>query len=184
MPRVLTSFLTFHWAAAFALFAMACVMGGDGGAARALAMLGLTESGLPDFANGSASMLLPLASAICGMLFFWAFATCMFSDTDAEGDGDVLRMAFASAALLISLLMICGSVNFVAGLYPAVAVHLAALLASYLAIQAERLAAMMSASPSQGDIRAAARLMALGAAHISTLSRLSGRTDANFGGGR
>jgi hypothetical protein len=184
MPRVLTSFLTFHWAAAFALLAMACVMGGDGGAERALAMLGLAQSGLFDPAYGSASMLLPLASAICAVLFFWAFAICMFSDPDAEGDGDVLRMAFASAALLISLLMVYGSVNFVAGLYPAIAVHLAALLASYLAIQAERLAAMMSASPSQGDIRAAARLMALGAAHISTLSRLSGRADANFGGGR
>lgn len=183
MPRVLTSFLTFHWAAAFALLAMACVMGGDGGAARALAMLGLTGS-LPDFAGDSASIFLPLASAIYAMLFCWAFATCMFSDPDAEGDGDVLRMAFASAALLISLLMVYGSVNFTAGLYPAIAMYLAALLASYLAIQAERLAAMMSASPSQGDIRAAARLMALGAAHISTLSRLAGRADANFGGGR
>lgn len=128
MPRVLTSFQTFHWAAAFALLSMACVMGGDGA---------------------------------------------------------VLRMAFASAALLISLLMICGSVNFVAGVYPAVAVHMEALLASYPVVQAERLAAMMSVSPNQGDVRAAARFMALGAAHVSTLSRISGRADANFlGGGR
>lgn len=184
MPRALTSFLTFHWAAAFALLAMACVMGGDGGAERALTMLGLTESSPLDPANGSAAMLLPLAAAICAMLFFWAFATSMFSDPEGEDDSDVMRMAFASASLLISLLMICGSLNFVAGLYPTVAVHLAALLATYLAIQAERLSAMVSASPSQGDIRAAARLMALGAAHVSTLSRLSGRADANFGGGR
>jgi hypothetical protein len=180
MPRVLTSFLTFHWAAAFALLSMACVMGGNGGAAQALGMLGLAEGDL--LAHASATPLLSLASAVCAMLFFWAFAASVLGDPAAEG-GEVAGMAFASAALLISLLMICGSVNVVAGLYPAVAVHLAALLASYLAIQAERLAAVISASPGENDIRAAARIMALGAAHVSMLSRLSGRTDANFGGG-
>ncbi len=184
MPRVLTSFLTFHWAAAFALLAMACVMGGEGGAAHALAILGLAGSGLLDPALFPVSAFLPLASAVCAVLFFWAFVTSMFSDPEEEGGGDVVRMAFASAALLISLLMICGSVNVLAGVYPAVAVHMAALLASYLTIQAERLSVIMSASPSENDIRAAARIMALGAAHSSMLSRLSGRADANFGGGR
>jgi hypothetical protein len=183
MPRILTSFLTFHWAAAFALLSMVCIMGGNG-AAQALGMLGLGENDLAGPAGISASAFISLASALCSMLFFWAFATSVFSDNEVHGDGDVLRLAFASAALLISFLMVCGSVNFVAGVYPIVATYLAALLASYLAIQAERLAAMMSVSPSGGDIRAAARLMALGAAHSAMLSRLSGRDDSTFAGGR
>lgn len=182
MPRILTSFLTFHWAAAFALLSIACVMGGDGGAAQAMNMLGLTANELFDPAGASASALLALASAVCSVLFFWAFATSVFGDPEADGEGDVLRMAFASAALLISLLMICGAANVAGGVYQTAAVHLAALLASYLAVQAERIAAFMSASPSEGDIRAAARLMALGAAHSTMLSRLSGRA-ANFAGG-
>ena len=180
MPRALTTLLTFHWAAAFALLSMACVMGGSG-AAQALSMLGLAETGLLE--GDTSASLLSLAAAVCAVLFFWAFVTSVVGDPEAEG-GDVVAIAFASAALLICLLMVCGSVTFVTGLYPAVAVHLAALLASYLAIQAERFAAVMSATPSENDVRAAARIMALGAAHVSTLSRLSGRADANFGEGR
>lgn len=180
MPRTLTSFLTFHWAAAFALLSMVCVMGG-GGAEQALSMLGLAEAGLID-GGGATAALLSLAFAVCAVLFFWAFVTSLMDDPGAEGD-DVAGMAFASAALLATLLMICGAVTFVAGLFPAVAVYLAALLASYLAIQAERFAAVISATPSESDVRAAARIMALGAAHVSMLSRLSGRADANLGGG-
>jgi hypothetical protein len=184
MPRILTSFLTFHWAAAFALLSIACVMGGDGGAAQAMSMLGLAANDLFGPAGVFASALLSLVSAVCSVLFFWAFATSVFSDPEVDGDGDVLRIAFASAASLISLLTICGAANVAAGVYQTAAVHLAALLASYLAIQAERIAAIMSASPNEGDIRAAARLMALGAAHSTMLSRLSGRAGANFAGGR
>jgi hypothetical protein len=181
MPRALTTLLTFHWAAAFALLSMACVMGGSG-AAQALSMLGLAQTGLLDGGSAAATLLSP-AAAVCAVLFFWAFVTSVLGDPEAEGS-DVVAIAFASAALLVCLLMICGSVTFVAGLYPAVAVHLAALLASYLAIQAERFAAVRSAAPGENDIRAAARVMALGAAHVSMLSRLSGRADSNFGEGR
>ena len=61
------------------------------------------------------------------------------------------------------------------GLFVTSAVALAALLASYLAVYAERWAVSFFAAPDDADLRAAVRVMAAGAAHSAMLTRLSGR---------
>jgi hypothetical protein len=181
MPHILTSFLAFHWALAFALLAVVCVMGGDGGAVAALDLLGVSLSH-SNLEGGVAPKLLSLAFTIGSVLFAWAFLTAFFSDEAVEGNDDVMRMAFGSAGGVLSLVLICGTAQGAAGVFPVVAAHLAALLASYLAIRAENWSVSISGVPGEADIRAAARIMALGAAHGSMLARLSGRPDADIGG--
>ncbi|TIU62714.1 MAG: hypothetical protein E5W15_29815 [Mesorhizobium sp.] len=59
-----------------------------------------------------------------------------------------------------------------------------ALLASYVAVTAERRSALAAAmNLPQGNVRAASR-MAMGAAHSSLLSRISGRPESKPGGRR
>lgn len=181
MPHILTSFLAFHWALAFALLAIVCVMGGDGGAVAALDLLGVSLSH-SNLDGGVVPALLSLAFTVGSVLFAWAFLTAFFSDQMVEGNDDVMRMAFGAAGGVLSLVLICGTTQGATGLFPVVAAHLAALLASYLAIRAESWSSSMSGVPGEEDFRAAARVMALGAAHSSMLARLSGRPDANMGG--
>jgi hypothetical protein len=59
-------------------------------------------------------------------------------------------------------------------------VQLAALLASYVAMLAERRSALAATVPGTGEVRAAAHVMAKAAAHNSALSRISGRPDTNL----
>ena len=56
-----------------------------------------------------------------------------------------------------------------------------ALLASYVAVIAERRSAVAATVPHQGDIRFVAHRMARGAAHTSLLSRISDRLDGKPG---
>jgi hypothetical protein len=185
MRHFLTSILAFHWAAAFAVLAMVCVSGGDTGAAGALNLVGVT---LPGFGGAPATgpafaAFLSLAFAVVSVLFFWALLTTFGGDRTGDDD-QVIRMAFAAAACVLTLLLVVGAVQGAGGLFSVVSAHLSALMASYLAIYAERWSASLSDVPDEDDLRAAARVMAAGAAHSSMLSRLSGRADLTPDGGR
>ena len=57
------------------------------------------------------------------------------------------------------------------GLFVTSAVALAALLASYLAVYAERWAVSFLSAPDDADLRAAVRVMAAGAAHSAMLTQ-------------
>ena len=84
---------------------------------------------------------------------------------------------------LASLILIGGAARGFGGVFVVVAVHLAALLTSYIAILGERWVAV-AREPGAQEARAAARGMARGAAHSSMLARFSGRAEDRTTGGR
>jgi hypothetical protein len=176
MRRILSSVLAFHWMAVFALMAAVCAIDVDGGIGSALDLLGVTGTDPYRLHAGpGVSGLLAMGFAVVSVLFCWACVTVFFGDpADPAGD-EVMRIAFGAATIALSLTLLGGALLEIGGLLPIIASHIAALLASYAAIHAERWAAA-SAEPEEGaDIRAAARVMALGAVHSSLLSRLTGR---------
>ncbi|WP_095091848.1 hypothetical protein [Mesorhizobium sophorae] len=184
MRHVLTSFLALHWAIVFALLAFICI-DGNRGVAAALGVLGATIEGTRFIDLDNAIVVAPLATAllVVAVLFFWAFVETLINDATSQAVDSVARIAFISASGVLSLIVVGGAAQGINGLFMVVAVQLAALLASYVAMLAERRSV---AAVAQGDIeiRVAAHGMAEAAAHNSLLSLISGRTGPNPRGGR
>lgn len=186
MRYILTSFLALHWAVAFALLAFICI-DGNRGVAAALGVLGVAiqNAHFVDLENAVVVAPLAVALLVVAMLFCWAFVETLISGApDPRAVDSVVRTAFISASAVLSLVLVGGAAQGINGLFMAVAVQLAALLASYVAMLAERRSAFAAAVPARADIRAAAHLMAKDAAHSSLLSRISGRSDAKPRNGR
>ncbi|WP_137931121.1 hypothetical protein [Mesorhizobium comanense] len=182
MRHLLTSFLSAHWAIVFALLAVICI-DGNRGVAAALGMLGVAAESARLVDLESVVVVAPLATAllVVSVLFFWAFVDTLMNDAGSPGADSVVRIAFISASGVLSLIMIGGAAQGINGLFMVVAVQLAALLASYVAMLAERRSAVMA---DEGDVRATAHSMAKAAAHNSLLSLISGRTGSDGKGGR
>lgn len=184
MRHVLTSFLSVHWAIVFALLALIC-MDGDRGVAAALGVLGVTIESARFVDLKNIVVVAPLATAllVVSVLFFWAFVDTLINDGISQGVDSVVRIAFISASGVLSIILIGGAAQGINGLFMVVAVQLAALLASYVAMLAERRSAAVS---DDADVRATAHSMAKAAAHNSLLSLISGRnqTGAKGKGGR
>jgi hypothetical protein len=185
MRHVLTSFLTLHWAIVFTLLALICI-DGNRGVAAALGVLGATIEGARFVHLDNVVVVAPLATAllVVAMLFFWAFVETLINNAASPGADSVARIAFISASGVLSLIVIGGAAQGINGLLMVVAVQLAALLASYVAMLAERRSVVVAAAPSEGELRAAAQSMAKAAAHNSLLSLISGRPGSNPTGGR
>lgn len=184
MRHVLSSFLALHWAIVFALLALICI-DGNRGVASALGVLGATVEGTRFVDLDNVIVVAPLATAllVVAVLFFWAFVETLINDATSAGAHSVARIAFISASGVLSLIVIGGAAQGINGLLMAVAVQLAALLASYVAMLTERRSAVAAAASGEGEIRAVAHGMAKAAAHNSLLSLISGRTGSNPKGG-
>lgn len=182
MRHVLTSFLSVHWAIVFALLALICI-DGNRGVASALGVLGVTVESARFVNLENVIVVAPLATAllVVSVLFFWAFVDSLINDAASPGADSVVRMAFISASGVLSMILIGGAAQGINGLFMVVAVQLAALLASYVAMLAERRSA---AASDDADLHAMAHSMAKAAAHNSLLSLISGRTGPNGKGGR
>ena len=182
MRHVLTSFLSVHWAIVFALLALICI-DGNRGVAAALGVLGVTVESARFVNLENVIVVAPLAIAllVVSVLFFWAFVDSLINDAANPGADSVVRMAFISASGVLSMILIGGAAQGINGLFMVVAVQLAALLASYVAMLAERRSA---AAYDDADFHAMAHSMAKAAAHNSLLSLISGRTGPNGKGGR
>lgn len=182
MNRILTLFVCLHWAVVFvALTLLAGLHGGENFAA-VLAAIGIRFSvdAMPEPAGLCA--LLAVGFGIVASLFLWALVTGLLDRRVEESETDeVARLAFGGAVAVFTLVFLgCAAGAEVIGLYRSMALEIGALLASYLAICAERrMVAAVSASNRTG---AAARTMALHAAHDSLLARLGG--GRRSGGGR
>ncbi|UVC13132.1 hypothetical protein [Mesorhizobium onobrychidis] len=182
MRHILSSFLALHWAVVFALLAFICI-DGNRGVAAALGVLGvvLQNTGFVDLEKAVVVAPLAVALLVVAVLFCWAFVETLFSDpTNPDAADSVVRVAFISASGVLSLIVVGGAAQGINGLFMAIAVQLAALLASYVAMLAERRSALAATVPGTGEVRAAAHVMAKAAAHNSALSRISGRPDANL----
>ncbi|MER8438225.1 hypothetical protein NKH36_16190 [Mesorhizobium sp. M1312] len=182
MRHILSSFLALHWAVVFALLAFLCI-DGNRGVAAALGVLGVAvqDTRFADLENAVVVAPLAVALLVVAVLFCWAFVETLFSDPrNPDATDGVVRVAFISASGVLSLIVVGGAAQGVNGLFMVVAVQLAALLASYVAMLAEQRSALAAAIPGTGEIRDAAHVMAKAAAHNSALSRISGRPDANL----
>jgi hypothetical protein len=172
MPRLLTLFLVFHWAVLFSLLAGLAVFGGQDGAANGLTFFGIDMSG-QDFFIVSVPVMKAAVSfgfAICSVLFWWAFVAFLVSPGNRVAGEEVLRMAFAAASGLMTLMLVVGAIKATAGLFPAMAAHFAALIASYVAIRAEQ---QLNPEPEADgeEVRLAARVKAIDASQTARLSR-------------
>ncbi|WP_287367107.1 hypothetical protein, partial [Mesorhizobium sp.] len=139
MRHILSSFLALHWAVVFALLAFLCI-DGNRGVAAALGVLGVAVQNTRFADLESAVVVAPLAVAllVVAVLFCWAFVETLFSDpTNPDATDSVVRVAFISASGVLSLIVVGGAAQGISGLFMVVAVQLAALLASYVAMLAE-----------------------------------------------
>jgi hypothetical protein len=186
MRHFLTSFLAFHWASVFAALAIACVVGGDGGVMSAFRLLDISipQDGLA-LAGRLPEAGFAVAFAVVSVLFFWGFVTALFGRGATRDDcDDIFRLAFGAAAGVLSVTLLAGVLLGAPRPLSAIAAHFAALVASYAAIHIERWVAYKSIVAAMNDNTGTiSRLMALGAAHSSLLSRLSGRSNPHWGKG-
>ena len=184
MRPILTSVRALHWAAVFALLAFICV-DGNRGVAGALGVLGVAveNTRLADLDNAAVVAPLAVALLVVAVLFCWVFVESLVNAAESpEGADSVARTAFISASAVLSLILIGGAAQGINGLFLVVAVQLAALLASYVAMHAERRSVFAVAISREAESRATAHAMAKGAAHGSLLSRISGRPDIGHNG--
>lgn len=182
MRHFLTSLLALHWAVAFALLTVACMIGQRPDASLAMALLGVSAEPAGALQGAPLAAFLSVAFAMVALLFAWMLVAALVAE-DADGE-PIARRAFAGAAGVLSLVLIVGAAEGASGALPAVAVTLAALMGSYLAVRAEH-RAVAERQPAEGDdVRSAARMMAAEAAHNSMLTRLTGRADLTPDGGR
>jgi hypothetical protein len=183
MRHVLASFLTLHWAVVFALLAFACVDGGHGVVVM-FSMLGATVPGhlAGDLENIAVAAPLAIAFMVVSILFIWAFIEVFVGDKarPQEADG-VIRIAFSAAAGVLLLILIGGTACGVTGLLLVAAIHLTAILASYLVMLGERWSLKASDHALTGKIPSPAKAMAKAAAVNSTLVRFSSRTGTTAG---
>jgi len=186
MRHLLTPFLALYWAVVFALLAYIC-LDGSRGVASALGGLGVPlQSGrFPGLDHVAVVAPLSISLLIVAVLFCWAFVETLLNVATGPDAGEaVVRIAFASASFLLSAILIGGATQGINGLFMVVAIQMTALLASYVAVLAERRAWLAAPLRYRDDARLAASRMAVGAAHSSLLSRISGRPETSPGGRR
>ena len=174
MNRAVALFVPLYWSVLFALLAArpAAFLGGGfvipfeefsaGIAAVPLA------SGL-----GILALFLTAGAVLVSVLFLWAFLIAVL-DGESSDAVVVARIAFgfAIALMLVLVTVRLGGGGWSKGLSWA-SLEIAALLASYMAMSAER---KVAAAVAKDENPSAARVMAQGAAHRSVLAQLSGRT--------
>lgn len=176
MPRLIALFVAAYWMAFFCLLALAALgeVEGDG-----LLVLGPRDAGseAAGLAAGSPfSMVLAVALLVVAALFLWTLVTTILQRGDPRGEGDdVFGIAFAAAAAMMAVLLLAGTLEGVDGIFASASLQLLALLVSYVAIEAERRRMAHRDHDEMTQTEATARVMALGAAQDSLLSRLSGR---------
>lgn len=179
MRHILTIIIAFHWTAVFALLAVASMLNPEQGILAALSFLGASPTPDAFFSGGGllAAGVFSFAFAVASVLFLWTLATALLGESFPFGGSEhVARLAFCAGIAAFSLFLLCGPFLAAPHLFLTSTIAVGALLASYLTIFAERWSVSVSAAPADSDLRAAARLMAAGAAHGALLSRISGRT--------
>ncbi|MBS3651377.1 hypothetical protein KEU06_22435 [Pseudaminobacter sp. 19-2017] len=134
MSRILTLFLLLHWAAVFSLLAGLALFGDEGGLSSGFSFFGAILSGADHLLAGFPALKAAVAFgfAICAVLFWWSLVTALLGSA-AVAD-EVLRLAFAGACCLMTVMLIIGSLKAPSGVFGAMAAHFAALIASFAAI--------------------------------------------------
>ncbi len=174
MPRILTLFLVLHWATVFSLLAALSIL--DAGGAEGLNAFGIRVAvgDMQDAHRLALRAAIGFGFTTCAVLFWWSLATMALSLGHEATQGDeVLRVAFSASAFLITLILIVAAVVHADHFMPVIATHVAALIASYVAIRDERDSRPPREKPSEEQVRLAARVKALDASQIATLGRFA-----------
>ena len=161
MTRILAYLLSLYWMLVFA-----------GEAVRAV---GEGALGLPPAAM--AGMAVPVVHAVVAALFLWLIVALLSDGDEYPGDGaDVSRIAFAGALGATAAGELLGTGG------QEMATRLAALAASYVLIHMDR--GLVGAVSRHGSRpQRAARVMAIGAARDTLLSRIAKPHPADGSGG-
>jgi len=139
MRQILSSALKLYWAVAFAAMSAVCVFDLENGMLKVFRLLALTDVGMTD-ANGSgllATGLFGSAFALVSLLFLWAFVVGLLDTAGTREADEVARMAFGFGGGMLAAASVLAAVLFIPGVFSAIAIQLAAMLASYLAIRTE-----------------------------------------------
>lgn len=171
MRFLLSPLLSFHWMVVFALLAV--LASGPHGLDRIVSMIGFSELAEPVFGR-SLSAAFAVIFALVAVLFLWSLLTVGQGDGFTRPADDVAMLAFAAAIVATTALFLVVAVLPAPGAFAAIALQTGALGASYAAIHAERRSLSLVVADG-GEHSSAARLMAVGAAHASMLTRFSGR---------
>jgi hypothetical protein len=161
----MSSFLSLHWAAFFALLGYLCIDAGNLDAASAVLGANVIHHAAAAYsATASAAVAFMLVAA----LFCWLFVEACFGESGIP-DG-VVKIAFAAGAAMLSTFLFGGAIHGAGG-PPSAAVYLTALVASYVAVLGECRTTM----PRREEVEATLRVFAREAAEVSLLGRISGR---------
>jgi len=176
MNRILTIFIALHWTVVFA--ALTALAGLDGGEnfPAVLAAIGIQFSAYSPPMPAALCALLAIGFGTVAALFLWTLVTALLDGESDGGDADeVARLAFGCAVAVFTLVFLgCALTPAASGPYRSMALETAALLASYLAVCAESRMAVAAKGRAAERLEAAARTMALRAAHESLIHRLMG----------
>ena len=177
MSRILTLFLVLHWAVAFSLLAALVLMSGEG---ALLAGFGV----LADLSGSDAAILSSIVVraavgfglAVCALLFWWASVSMFSPGPKASANDETLKVAFAAASGMMTAILILGTIAGAYRLFPAIAAHFAALIASYLVARSEQQpGTQLFAS---NDQRAAVRMRAMRASQTDRVARFVTKRDS------
>jgi hypothetical protein len=143
MRRILALCLTFHWTVVFALLSFGTIRGIGQPTSPVLAMLGLERTGESLLLGGRIlPALLAVMLSLAAALFLWAFLTTIADASDGGAAAEsATRIAFAAAIALVTFAVAALALLPLEGQLVATAIFCAALLASYVAINTERLVA-------------------------------------------
>lgn len=116
-----------------------CVFDLENGMLRVFRLLALTDVGMIDAKSSGllATGLFGSAFALVSLLFLWAFVVGLFDDAGQREADEVARVAFGFGGGILAAASVLAAVLSVPGVFSAIAIQLAAMLASYLAIRSE-----------------------------------------------
>jgi hypothetical protein len=166
--HAVTLLLVLYWATAFMCLSAVCVADLERGLPRALALLGF--SSVPTSATFHGIAPAAAFGVLCGIaaiMFFWGLVTLCLSSKTADAES-VLQLAYlVGGGVLVVLLVITASYSVPSAL-TVLAIQLAALAVSYMAMHSERAWRSRSARDQLEVERTSASQMASNAARTYT----------------
>jgi hypothetical protein len=170
MSRILTLFLVLHWAVAFSLLAALVIMSGEGTLLTGFgALSNLTGPGSEMLSGMAVRGAVGFGFSVCALLFWWSFVSVGLAAHYQRSGDDTLKVAFAAATVTMTAILVLGTFKGASGLFPTVAAHFAALIASYLATRMDQQPA--SQLVANNDHRVAVRVKAMQASHSARMAR-------------
>ena len=180
MRRILTNAILVYWTAFFAVLAGICTLQLDHGIVEIYRLLGLTRitSTVADAGGVWLSAAFGVAFGVIALAFLWACVANVLKEGRVGDADEILRLAFASGAFCVAVLLVVAGMLSVSGVFPVMTGLLGALAASYVAAHMERAVGAYSAMEGPPS---SARMMAARAAREYALRRFGSAAELQGG---